>query len=46
MTAERTVNPALDMAVMHRRPAPGVVIHSDRGIQYASKHHIDTIRDM
>lgn len=37
MTAETTVNPALDMALMHRRPAPGVVIHSDRGIQYASK---------
>ena len=31
------MNPALDMALMHRRPAPGVVIHSDRGIQYASK---------
>jgi putative transposase len=37
MTAETTVNPALDMALMHRKPAPGVVIHSDRGIQYASK---------
>jgi len=37
MTAATTVNPALDMAVMHRRPAPGVVIHSDQGIQYASK---------
>ncbi len=37
MTAETTVNPALDMALMHRRPDRGVVIHSDRGIQYASK---------
>jgi len=37
MTAETTVNPALDMALMHRRPARGVVFHSDRGIQYASK---------
>lgn len=25
------------MALMHRRPDRGVVIHSDRGIQYASK---------
>ncbi len=36
MTAETTVNPALDMALMHRKPPRGVVIHSDRGIQYAS----------
>ena len=36
MTAETTVNPALDMALMHRKPAPDVVIHSNRGIQYAS----------
>ena len=36
MTAETTVNPALDMALMNRRPDPGVVIHSDRGVQYAS----------
>ncbi len=37
MTTEMTVNPALDMALMNRRPAPGVVIHSDQGIQYASQ---------
>ena len=37
MTAETTVNPALDMAVMHRRPSRGVIMHSDRGSQYASK---------
>ncbi len=37
MTAETTVNPALDMAVMHRRPGRGVIMHSDRGSQYASK---------
>ena len=36
MTAETTVNPALDMALMHRKPPRGVVIHSDRGVQYAS----------
>ena len=27
---------ALQMAVMTRRPAPGLIVHSDRGIQYAS----------
>jgi len=32
MTAETTVNPALDMALMHRKPPRGVVIHSDRGV--------------
>ncbi len=28
---------ALDMAVMHRNPAEGLIFHSDRGIQYASE---------
>ena len=27
---------ALQMAVTHRRPAHGVIVHSDRGVQYAS----------
>ena len=27
---------ALDMALQHRRPAAGLVHHSDRGVQYAS----------
>jgi putative transposase len=27
---------ALKKAIMRRRPAPGLMIHSDRGIQYAS----------
>ncbi len=37
MTTETTVNPALEMAMKHRRPAPGLIVHSDRGIQYASQ---------
>ena len=27
---------ALRMAIVHRRPAPGLIFHSDRGTQYAS----------
>ena len=30
---------ALTMAVAHRRPSPGVLHHSDRGVQYASKDY-------
>jgi putative transposase len=28
---------ALNKAIMRRRPGPGLMIHSDRGVQYASK---------
>ncbi len=30
---------ALQMALQHRRPAPGLLHHSDRGVQYASAEH-------
>jgi len=30
---------ALEMAIVHRRPAPNVVLHHDRGSQYTSAHY-------
>ena len=30
---------ALDMALLHRRPAPGLVLHHDRGSQYTSARY-------
>ena len=33
----RLVCDALQMAVTHRRPSPGLIVHSDRGSQYASE---------
>jgi len=35
---------ALDMALGKRRPAPGLVHHSDRGVQYASGDYTDRLR--
>lgn len=37
LTTETTVIPALDMAVLHCQPRTGVIFHSDRGSQYASR---------
>jgi putative transposase len=34
---------ALDMAVGRRRPTPGLVHHSDRGSQYASRAYRETL---
>ena len=36
---------ALRMALQSRRPAPGLVHHSDRGIQYASHEYTELLRD-
>ena len=33
----KLVRDALNMAVQQRRPAPGLIVHSDRGSQYASE---------
>jgi putative transposase len=35
---------ALEMALERRQPAPGLVHHSDRGVQYASKDHTDRLK--
>ena len=34
---------ALDMAVAARRPPPGLIHHSDRGVQYASAEYADRL---
>jgi putative transposase len=36
---------ALQMALEQRKPAPGLVHHSDRGSQYASKDYTDLLKD-
>jgi transposase InsO family protein len=35
---------ALTMALMERKPKPGLVHHSDRGVQYASQGYTDLLR--
>ena len=36
---------ALRMAIERRRPAPGLVHHSDRGVQYASRDYTNLLRE-
>ena len=36
---------ALDMAIERRRPAPGLVQHSDRGVQYAAQGYRSRLRE-
>ncbi len=36
---------ALRMALLTRRPAPGLVHHSDRGVQYASGSYTELLKD-
>jgi len=43
MPAE-SVYTAFRIAIAQRRPPPGVIVHSDRGSQYAN--HADGIRDV
>jgi transposase InsO family protein len=39
------VSEALSMAMTHRRPLPGVLHHSDRGVQYASDDYQKLLSD-
>jgi transposase InsO family protein len=36
---------ALRMALRERQPAPGLVHHSDRGVQYASGDYTDLLKE-
>jgi len=36
---------ALRQALVRRRPAPGLVHHSDRGVQYASRDYTQLLKD-
>ena len=36
---------ALSMAIQQRQPAPGLIVHSDRGSQYASESYQDLLAD-
>ena len=44
LEAELTLT-ALRMALKNRRPGPGLVHHSDRGVQYASHDYTQLLRD-
>jgi transposase InsO family protein len=36
---------ALEMALLSRRPGPGLIHHSDRGVQYASSEYVARLED-
>ncbi len=40
----RLVVDALEMALSRRHPPPGLIAHSDRGVQYASEHYQRTLK--
>ena len=42
--ATRLTLAALEQAIAARQPKPGLVHHSDRGVQYASNEYIDVLR--
>jgi len=42
--ATRLPKTALEQAIAHRQPPPGLVHHSDRGVQYASDQYIKVLQ--
>jgi transposase InsO family protein len=42
--ASRLATEALEMAIETRKPLPGLVHHSDRGIQYASGEYVAILK--
>lgn len=42
--AARLARAALEQAIQHRQPPPGLVHHSDRGVQYASDEYVKVLR--
>jgi putative transposase len=43
--ATRLTKTALERAIAARQPAPGLVHHSDRGLQYASAEYVQVLRE-
>ena len=43
--ATRLTRTALERAIAARQPAPGLVHHSDRGLQYASAEYVQVLRE-
>ncbi len=43
LTARDTAVRAYQMAVRRRRPMPGMIFHSDQGVQYASEEFRNTL---
>lgn len=43
LTAKDTCVRAYQMAVRHRKPQPGMIFHSDQGVQYASEEFRNTL---
>src|ERR1700693_4591968 len=37
---------ALHQAIVERRPKPGLIHHSDRGVQYASREYVEQLQEI
>jgi transposase InsO family protein len=46
METVHTTIPALEMACANRTPGPGLIFHSDRGVQYCAKSFRDTLGEV